>query len=372
LFYIGRTTGGQDGVIVNVVIVGAGVAGLAIGWRLRQAGADVTILERAQPAQAATWAAAGMIAVAGEMGAAQSPEARFAHHAAGLWPDFAREIETVSGQAVGYRRNGALFVATTAAEMTAFQGWTGVEWLDTAQARSREPMLASGIAGAMWAPDEAQVDSRALGQALAAAFVRAGGVLATNEAAVRFDVRDGRAFALHTPFHRFEADAFVVAAGAWSSSFGGLPAGVLPPVRPVKGEMIAVAPKQPADLPQHLVWGNEVYLVPRGDRLLIGATMEDAGFDTSVTDAAADWLSTRAIGLMPSLAKWEVAGRWAGLRPATPDGTPVLGETAVGGLFVASGQFRNGILFAPAMAETMTRLVLGQAAPIAAFDPRRF
>src|SRR5262249_27686121 len=125
-------------------------------------------------------------------------------------------------------------------------------------------------------------------------------------------------------------------------------------------------------LPRHVVWGNEVYLVPRGKRLLIGATMAEAGFDTSVTDAAAHWLSSRAIGLMPSLATWEVVERWAGLRPATPDGVPVLGATKVACLFVASGQFRNGILFAPAIAETMTRLVLGHAAAIPAFDPRRF
>jgi len=357
---------------VNVVIVGAGVAGLATGWRLRQAGADVTILERAQPAQAATWAAAGMIAVAGEMGGAKGPEAEFARRAAGLWPDFARELEMASGQEVGFRRSGALFVARTDAEMVAFQNWSGVERLDAAKARLREPMLASGIAGALWAPDEAQVDSRALGQALAVAFVRAGGTLSINEAAVRFDVRDGQVVALHTPFRRYEADAFIVAAGAWSGGFGGLAPGTLPPVRPVKGEMIAVMPKDAGDLPRHVVWGNEVYLVPRGDRLLIGATMAEAGFDTSTTDAAANWLSSRAIGLMPSLARWEVVERWAGLRPATPDGAPVLGATMVARLFIASGQFRNGILFAPAVAETMTRLVLEHAAAIPAFDPRRF
>jgi glycine oxidase len=357
---------------VNVVIVGAGVAGLAIGWRLRQAGATVTILERTQPAQAATWAAAGMIAVAGEMGAAQSPEAEFGHRSAGLWPDFAREIETASSQQIGYHKSGALFVARTAPELAAFESWNGVERLDAAAAHSREPMLAEGIAGAHWAPDEAQVDSRALGQALAAAFTRAGGTLSINEAAVRFDVYGGRAIAVHTPFHRYEADAFIIAAGAWSSGLGGIPDGALPPIRPVKGEMIAVTPRAPGDLPKHVVWGNEVYLVPRGDRLLIGATMAEAGFDTTVTEAAANWLSSRAIALMPKLATWHVAERWSGLRPASPDGAPVLGRTAIADLFIASGQFRNGILFAPAVAETMTRLVLGHAEPIAAFDPRRF
>jgi glycine/D-amino acid oxidase-like deaminating enzyme len=136
--------------------------------------------------------------------------------------------------------------------------------------------------------------------------------------------------------------------------------------------MIAIQPKSARPLPLQVVWGNEVYVVPRGDRLLIGATMAEVGFDTSVTDEAANWLSARAIGLMPSLATWDVVERWAGLRPAAPDGAPVLGRTKIDGLFVASGQFRNGILFAPAVAEVVSRMVLGQGGEIAAFDPLRF
>jgi glycine oxidase len=233
-------------------------------------------------------------------------------------------------------------------------------------------LLASDILGALWAPGEAQVDTRALGTALATAFVSAGGALSIAEPAVRFDVREGRAAALHTPFRRYEADAFIVAAGAWSGSLGGLPEGTLPPIRPVKGEMIAIQPKGAHALPQQVVWGNEVYLVPRADRLLIGATMTEAGFDTGVTNEAANWLSARAIGLMPSLATWEVVERWAGLRPAAPDGAPVLGRTRVDRLFMASGQFRNGILFAPAVADAVSQMVLGKGGDIAPFDPRRF
>jgi glycine oxidase len=357
---------------MKVVIIGAGVAGLATGWRLRQGGAEVTILERTQPALGATWAAAGMIAVAGEMGGAQTPEAEFGQHSSALWPDFATELEAASGHAVGYRKSGALMVARTAAEAAVFASWSGVERLDAAQTRAKEPMLTGDIVGALWAPDEAQVDSRALGIALANAFVRAGGRLSLNEAAVRFEVRDGRALALHSPFQRYEADTFILAAGAWSGEVGGLPPEALPPVKPIKGEMIAVALPRGSVLPSHVVWGNNVYLVPRSDRLLIGATVADVGFDTSVTDEAANWLSARAIGLMPALAHWDVVERWAGLRPGSPDGAPMLGPTRVAGLYAATGQFRNGILFAPALAENMSRLVLEQSAVIPAFDPRRF
>ncbi len=357
---------------MKIVIVGAGVAGLAIGWRLQQAGASVTVLERGQPAQAATWASAGMIAVAGETKHAVSAEAGFARHASGLWRDFATEIEAASGRDIDYRRNGALLVTESAGIPPGSDPRHGVQWLSAEEVHRKEPMLSPDIVGALWAPDEAQVDNRALGNALAIAFQRSGGGLSVNEPVVRVQHGADGVQALETPFARHEAEAFIVAAGAWSGMLGGLPPGVLPPVRPVKGEMIAVAPPAHAVIPSAVIRGGEVYLVPRRDRLLIGATMEDAGFDSTVTQAATDWLSRRALRLMPDLARWEVVERWAGLRPAAPDGLPLLGPTGMERLFVASGQFRNGILFAPAIAEHMSRLVLEHAAPIPEFDPRRF
>jgi glycine oxidase len=244
--------------------------------------------------------------------------------------------------------------------------------LDAGDARAMEPMLAEGIAGALWAPKEAQVDNRKLGPALAEAFVRAGGTLSTNEAVVRIVTHAGRAVSAHTPVAIHHADAFVIAAGAWSGSIDGLPPLAVPPVKPMKGEMLALSPPEGAALPTHIVWGNDVYLVPRGSRLLIGATLEDAGFDTSLTDAAEGWLSSRAVSLMPALRQWEIDEHWAGLRPASPDGLPLLGLSAVEGLFIASGQYRNGILFAPVVAEILCAQILGHPADAAAFDPRRF
>ena len=351
---------------MRVVIVGAGVAGLAIGWRLQQRGAQVTILERGQPAMAATWASAGMIAVAGEMDGMPTPQIEFARHSSSLWPGFAKEIEAASGQAIGFHRNGALMLLRQ--DELAFHP----EALSPDAARDIVPMLSPDIAGALWAPDESQVETRALGPALATAFTCAGGVLSVNEPAVRFIVHENRVYGLHTPFKLYEADAFILAAGAWTGQLGGLPPEALPPVKPIKGEMIAVAPPARARIPVPVVWGNEIYLVPRPDRLLIGATVADTGFDTTVTAAAADWLSSRALKLMPGLAQWKVVERWAGLRPGSPDGAPILGPTILDRLFVATGQYRNGILFAPAVAETLVRLVLEHAAATPAFDPRRF
>jgi len=357
---------------MKVVIIGAGVAGLGIGWRLRQAGAEVTILERAQPALGATWASAGMIAVAGENADGDDAEAVFAREASALWPDFAKDVEAVSGLEIDYRRNGALLIPSDRNAADALATRPGVGFLTSSETRAMEPMLSPDIAGAGWAPDEAQVDNRLLGQALVQAYLRAGGALSVNEPAVRFEVREDEAVALHTPFHRYEADAFILAAGVWSAGLGGLPPEVLPPVRPVKGEIIAVGPPPGARLPVRVIRGNGIYLVPRRDRLLIGATVAEVGFDTSVTEDGAKWLSDRAIALMPDLARWEVIERWAGLRPGSPDGFPILGPSALRRLFVATGQYRNGILFAPSVAENMSRLVLGHAAGISAFDPRRF
>ena len=138
--------------------------------------------------------------------------------------------------------------------------------------------------------------------------------------------------------------------------------------------MIALAPLAGTALPIRLVWGNEIYLVPRHDRLFVGATVSREGFDTRATSAAGQWLRKRAVELMPALQGWKLTEHWAGLRPGYPDDLPVIGETAVPGLFIASGQYRNGILLAPAIAEALRSLILEHRQPpeILAFHPHRF
>jgi glycine oxidase len=235
-----------------------------------------------------------------------------------------------------------------------------------------EPMLREDIAGALWAPHEAQIDTHALVRALVTAFLKAGGTILANETAVRIETEGGRAVGVRTPFALHRADAYILAAGAWSSIVEGLPPEAVPPVIPIKGEIVVLTPPAGANLPKHVVWGNEIYVVPRAGRLLVGATMERAGFDTGKSPEAYRWLLKQSAGLMPALKAWEVAEHWASLRPATPDGLPILGPAAVEGLYVASGQFRNGILFAPAVAEAMSRLILERVMETPAFDSRRF
>jgi glycine oxidase len=264
-----------------------------------------------------------------------------------------------------------LIIARTADDARGLAAQSNRKLLTAEEAKAREPLLSSEIAGALWDGEEAQVDSRALGVALTHAFVRASGTLSINEAAIRIEPKES-GFWVQTPFALHVADKVLVAAGAWSGGIE-MDEPALPPVRPVKGEVLALTPPRGALLPKQVVWGNGVYLVPREGRLLIGATMEEAGFDTVLTAKAENWLTDRAVGLMPSLASWEIDEHWAGLRPASPDGLPILGETRIKNLFVATGQFRNGILFAPAVAETVSRLLLGLPAPeIRAFTPQRF
>ncbi len=362
---------------MNVVIIGAGAAGLSIGWRLAQAGAQTTVLDRGQPGRGATWASAGMLAATAESGHAPDAEVAYARRSLALWAEYAVELEQAAAQPLAYRKDGALLVARDRAEADALEARAkaaGVAFISAAETHGRVPGLAADVAGALWAPDEAQVDNRALGQALATAFVRAGGRLLVNETAVLVEPMTGGGVSVRTPFQLLRADAVVLAAGAWSSQIEGLPPEAVPPVRPVKGEMIALRPPDGAVLPQPFIWGNGVYLVPRVSRLLVGATVSESGFDTSLTDAAQDWLLAQAAGLMPALADWTVEEHWAGLRPGSPDGLPIIGPTSVEGVYVASGQYRNGILLAPLIAQSVRTLVLEQASPpeIAAFNPRRF
>jgi glycine oxidase len=356
---------------MKIVIIGAGVAGLAIGWRLAEAGQEVTVLDRAQPGAGATWASAGMLAVTSEGLEASCDEMEFAHYSNSLWPDFAKRIELTSGRQIGYSKRGALLLADDEIALSRLErlaGSSGRELLSVDKVRTLAPLATGGIAGGLWSPEDATVDNRALGPALAGAFQKAGGRLAINEAVVRIERRAGRAAIAHTPYGLHHADAFVLAAGAWS----GMLEEKLAPIAPVKGQMILLTPPPGASSPGPVVWGAGIYAVPRGQALAIGATVEEAGFDTAITDEARDSLHQAAARLMPDLKHWAVSDQWAGLRPRAPDGLPLLGPTAVEGLWLASGQYRNGILFAPAVAETVADQMLGRAKVIPAFDPRRF
>ena len=367
----------------TALIIGAGVIGLGIAWRLAQRGAAVTLFDRAAAGSGASHAAAGMLAACAEAEPGEEKLIALGRRSQALWPDFAAELEKLTGQPVDLRREGTLVVALTADDQARMQHHLEfqhslelpVEWISAREARRHEPHLAS-IAGAVWSPEDGQVDNRKLVAALKLACASAGvdiqehrpvrRILLTDGCAVGVELADGTE-------HR--GDTVVLAAGAWSRGIEGLPSALRPPVRPVKGQMIALQMDPAAPLVTHVVWGPKVYMTPRLDgRLILGATVEEKGFDATITAGAVLALLEAAWRVFPAIEELPVAEMWAGHRPGSRDDAPILGYGPAGGLIYATGHHRNGILLAPITADAIARPVLdGTMDPvIAPFGLDRF
>ena len=327
----------------------------------------MAVFDRGPAGRGASWAAAGMLAAGIE--AEPGEEALYAlnRRSQELWPGFAAELQAASGMDIGLRREGTLWAALTrddAAQLRFhhdFQCKLGIrlEWLNGAEARRREPYLHPNAPAAVFSPDDHQVDNRLLVQALAIAFVRAGGELHENRAVTALDVTGGRATGLRLGDEREAADLIVLAAGAWSPELAGLPAAARPPVRPIKGQMLALAMDPAAPLLRHVLWTGRAYLVPRRDgRLIVGGTTEERGFDARLTAGGMLALLEGAWRAVPGVAELEIVESWAGFRPGSRDDAPVLGPSAVEGLVLATGHHRNGILLTPVTAEAVSRTIL--------------
>lgn len=367
----------------RVAIIGGGVIGLGIGWRLAQAGCAVDVFERGEAGRGASWAAAGMLAAGIEAEPGEEALTRLNRHSLALWPAFAMELQAASGIDVGLRTEGTLWVALTrddAAQLRfhyEFQRGIGIalEWLSGGQARAREPYLNPNAPAAIFSPDDHQVDNRLVATALAAAFVRAGGRLHEGQAVTGLDVSGGKVTGVLVGGRRVGAETVVLAAGAWSPDLPGLPEIARPPVRPVKGQMLALAMDPAAPLLRHVVWSQRSYLVPRRDgRLIVGATTEERGFDARLTAGGMLALLDGAWRAVPGVEELEIVESWAGFRPGSRDDAPVLGPSGVEGLMLATGHHRNGILLTPVTADAVSRTILGGALDpaIAGFTRARF
>jgi glycine oxidase len=350
-----------------VAIVGGGVIGLAVGWRLCQAGCRVTLFERARVGAGASWAAAGMLAAACEAEPGETALLGLNRRSQALWPDFARELEAASDLPVGYRDEGTLVVALDrddAARLRAtyeFQRGLGLdlEWLGAAETHALEPHLHPAIAGALRCRGDHQVDNRRLVAALAEAFRRSGGILRENSNVTGLAIVGDRAAGVRLGDEIHAADAVVLAAGAWSPQLPGLKDWLRLPVRPVKGQALALQMDPAAPLLRHVVWTGRVYLVPRGDgRLIVGATVEERGFDEHLTAGGMLALLDGAWRVLPGCEELEIAESWVGFRPGSRDDAPILGPCALGGLVLATGHHRNGILLTPATAALIAQYVL--------------
>jgi glycine oxidase len=365
-----------------VAIVGGGVIGLGVGWRLARAGWAVTVFERGEAGRGASWAAAGMLAPLAEAHPEERELLELGRISLDLYPPFVAELEAESSLCVGYRSEGTLTVALDRddAERLRFLQETRrqlglpAEWLTGREARRLEPGLSPRVTGALFCATDHQVDNRAVLRALIAALLGAGGALRERSPVEEIAIRGGRVLGVVSGGELRRADQVLLCAGCWSGQIAGLPADVVPPVRPVKGQMLAVRMEDPPVL-RHVVRAPEAYLVPKGDgRLVIGATQEEVGFDTQVTAGALLDLLRGAWAAVPGVYELPLLETWAGLRPGSRDNAPILGPTSVEGLFVATGHFRHGILLLPVtVREICGSLQTGEAsATLQPFSPGRF
>lgn len=341
------------------MIAGAGVIGLSLAIELRKHGLSVLIVERGAPGREASHAAAGMLAYCEPHPA---PLHALAAASAELYPEYVHELEDESGVDVDLRPQGTIAffgdeepipTLACARALTAAQ----LEELEQRVPPRRAAYLA-----------EASVDCRALTEALLRAAKHRNIDVATGFPVADLRLDGARAVAVRTERTEYATGVVVNCCGAWAGEM----AGQHLPVRPVKGQMLSVAGDK---ILQHVLRSPDVYIVPRTDgRLLIGATVEECGFDKRIAPETIQRLHQSAANLLPEIGAMKMLEAWAGLRPATPDGLPVLGATAVPGYFVATGHFRNGILLAPVTARLLAALVRGERVDfdLAPFSPSRF
>ena len=358
--------------------------GLGIAWRLAQSGCPVTVYDRGEAGRGASWAAAGMLAAAVETEPGEEQLLELTLESQRLWPAFARELELASGSSINYRSEGTMVVALTRDDGEQlrfnyeFQKNLGLElaWLSGTEARRREPHLRPGISGAVSSPQDHQVENRLLGPALAKAARRAGAVLYEHCPVREIEFGGERASGVVTGRGHEAADVVVLAAGAWSREIGGIPRSHLPPVRPIKGQMLALRMDPEAPLLRHVMWlPRGGYLVPRLDgRLLVGGTVEERGFDDRLTAGGLLALIEGAWRAVPAIEELPVAETWVGFRPGSRDDAPMLGPSGIDRLVIATGHHRNGILLTPVTARLVSDYVLtGRLAENAQpFTPERF
>jgi len=361
--------------VTRATVIGGGAVGLAVAWRLAQRGVGCTVVDPT-PGAGASDVAAGMLAPVTEVHYGEEPLLALNLASAKRWPAFVDELEAATRTSVGYRREGTLAVAMRDDDRRAldalvrFQRQLGlpVEPQSSAGSRELEPGLTPRVRAGALVMGDRQVEPRALVLALLGACERAGVALCRDAATA---VGAGPRVRLASG-QELVSDVVVVAAGCRSAELVDLP------VRPVKGQILRLRGDFPGLLTRTvrgLADGVSVYLVPRADgQLVVGATVEEQGFDTTVTAGAVHTLLASAMQLVPGITELELAEARAGLRPGTPDNAPILGPIpGLEGAVAATGHFRNGILLTPVTADSVADLVTTGASALAApFGPERF
>jgi glycine oxidase len=368
----------------DLAVVGGGVIGLAVAWRAAQHGMQVVVLERGEPGRGTSHVAAGMIAPVSEARRTEQELLHLGLASAAAYPEFVAELVEATGHDPGYLACGTLAAARDEDDAAALDRELAlrhglglpVRRLRASEARRLEPALAPTVRLGLEIPDDHAIDPRKLTAALAQAVERAGGQVrkGTEVAAVNIAADRVRGLRL-AGGEEVPAAHVVIAAGVWSDGIAGIPTQERVPLRPVKGQILRLHdPAGPGLLTRALrtVGG---YVVPRGDgRYVLGATMEERGFDTTVTAGAVFELLRDAIEVLPGIEELVIDELSAGIRPGTPDNSPAIGSSATTGLQWATGHHRHGILLTPITAEAVVAELIGRPVPpvAAAFSPRRF
>jgi glycine oxidase len=410
--------------VTSAVVIGGGVIGLSVAWRAAQRGAAVTLADPA-PGRGASYAAAGMLTPVAEAAYAEKDLFTLGLESLRRYPDFVAELTAVTGGPTGFRRTGTLQVAYDADDLAMLgevhdlqeSFGVGTERLSSRECRAAEPMLDPSVRGGLLTASDGSVDPRLLTSALLAAAGRAG-VTIIRQPVTDLLIADGPAAGLAggpgtgrpstgrpstgrpstgrpstgrpstggraagvrlADGQEITADHVVLAAGWRSAGIGGLPPGAVPPIRPVKGQILRLRASHGNPIPgrcvRGIVRGSPVYLVPReSGELVIGATQEELGPDTRVTAGGIWELLRDARALVPGITELDFAEAVAGLRPGTPDNAPVLGPAGLAGLVLATGHFRGGVLLAPITAEVIAEYLHTERIPgvAAAFTMTRF
>ncbi len=365
----------------TVAVIGGGVIGLACAWRLAREGCAVDVYERDTAGRAASWVSGGMLAPVAEYGFEDDAFFEFATRSHARYPSFLVDLELDSGVRVPMNTRGTLMVGVDRDDAESIRRLyrfreardLAVSWLTGSEAREEEPLLSPRVSAAMWIPDDYEVDNRALVAALAAALRRRGGTLHEHAGIEGLDVRNARAAGVVVRGEVRPADVVLLAAGAWSGTIEGLPAAAVPPVRPVKGQVVSL--RATTDCPlERVIRTPDCYLVPKADgRLIVGATQEEMGFDLEPTAGGVLRLLEHAWEAVPAIFDLPIERLEVGLRPASRDHLPIVGQSSMPGLVVATGHYRHGILLTPATADAVCRGILeGFDDSLRAFSPQRF
>lgn len=356
----------------NIIIIGGGVIGLGIGWQLAKSGASVTVYERDQAGRAASWAAAGMLAPLAEAHTEEPELLKLGSESLARYPHWVGELEADTGVSIGYRVEGTLVVGLEADDTLQLrhlhtaqqQLGLDVQWLNGREARELEPALSPHVTAAIHCATDYQVDNRLMVKALRHAYHACGGMLHENCVVERIVIENGITTGVQTHEGFQAADVVVLSAGCWSAQIEGLPDAIIPPVRPVKGQMLALQMEEGIDIKTVIRtvrarYPTSVYLVPRSDgRLIIGATSEEMGFDTRLTAGGMFELLRGAWEAVPGVYELPILETWTGLRPGSRDNAPILGKTPIENLIYATGHYRNGILLTPITAYEIAKLIL--------------